>query len=107
MTPMPPVACTLSPEDLRTRRSELLPGLAARAERIEHVPGGVRLHMPASSDAVASIARVVDAERQCCRFLGFTIRTEPDLGAITLTVTAPLDSQELLSELVATASDGA
>lgn len=101
MTPMPPVTCALSPEDLRARRGELLPGLATRAERIEHVPGGIRLHMPATPDAVASIAHVVDAERHCCRFLCFTITPEPDPGAVTLTVTAPPDAQLLLSRLVA------
>jgi len=105
MTPRPPVACTLSRGDMRARRGELLPGLAARAERIEQVPDGVRLHLPASPDAVASIARVVDLERHCCRFLSFTITAEADLGAITLTVTAPPDAHELLSELVARAND--
>jgi hypothetical protein len=101
----PPVACALSREDLRIRRGELLPGLATRAERIEYVDGGVRLHMPASTDGVASIARVVDAERHCCRFLSFTITAEPDLGAVTVTVTAPPDAQQLLSELVASSHD--
>ncbi|HUE89399.1 MAG TPA: hypothetical protein VMO26_25245 [Vicinamibacterales bacterium] len=100
MRPPAPIACTLSPDDRRARRDDLIPGLAARAESIEHTPGGVRLRMPPSPDALVAITRVVDAERHCCRFLSFTITIEPDFGPITLTITAPPEAQELLAAFV-------
>jgi hypothetical protein len=101
MTQTPLIACTLSPEELLTRRKNLLPGLAAQAEQITSIPNGVELRMPSSPDSVTAIARVVDAERGCCRFLGFAITVEPNLGPITLTITAPPEAQALLAGLVA------
>ena len=45
------------------------------------------------------VARVVDAERACCRFLRFTITVEPDDGAITLEVTGPPGTGDFLAAL--------
>jgi hypothetical protein len=100
MTAKPPIACTLTPEELRARREGLLPGLAERAVSIAPVDGGVRLTFTPGPDVVATIARVVDAERQCCRFLRFAITIEPDPGPISLTITAPPEGQEILAEIV-------
>lgn len=100
MTTKLPIACTLSPEDLRARRNELLPGLADRAVAHERVDGGIRLQFSSAPDILTTLARAVDAERQCCRFLGFAIAMEPNLGPITLTVTAPPEAQELLADLI-------
>jgi hypothetical protein len=100
VTGRPPIACTLSPEALRARREDLLPGLASRAALVTFVDGGVQLRIPSSPDAVAAIGRVVDAERACCRFLSFTIAAAPDQGPIVVTVTAPPEAQDLLTDLV-------
>lgn len=100
MTDGPPIACTLLPQELRARRDDLLPGLVSRAEQVTAVPDGVQLRMPSSPDAAAVIGRVVDAERRCCRFLTFTIEAAPDQGPIVVTVTAPPDAQDLLTDLV-------
>jgi len=97
----PPLACSLSRDQLRARRADLLPGLVARAQRVEQIPGGVRLHLPSAPDALTTVARVVEAERQCCRFLSFTIVAEPDLGPVTLSVTAPPEAHGLIRDLVA------
>jgi hypothetical protein len=101
MTSKIPIACTLSPADLRARRQALLPGLAERATAIERVDGGLRLYFAPAPDIVSSIARVVDAERECCRFLQFAITVDADVGPIALTVTGPPEADELLQDLVA------
>ena len=76
-----PVACTLSPAALKARREGLLINLVGRAEQRLEVAGGCRLRFAASDDILAAIARTVDAERQCCRFLRFTVTVEPDGGS--------------------------
>ena len=45
------------------------------------------------------IAQAIDAERQCCRFVRFTLTVEPDEGPITLDLTGPPGSREFLSAL--------
>jgi hypothetical protein len=49
---------------------------------------------------LASIAQTVDAERQCCRFLRFTLTVEPDAGAIVLDLTGPAGTREFLAAML-------
>ena len=100
MTESVPIACTLTPDELAARRRELLPGLAARAERIERIADGVRLLFAPAPDLLATIAGVIEAERQCCKFLGFALNAEPNDGPIALIITAPPAAQGILAELI-------
>lgn len=56
---------------------------------------------PLSRD-VAGIARAVEAERHCCRFLRFTITVEPDDGPLTLDLTGPQGTREFVVALLET-----
>jgi hypothetical protein len=94
-----PVACTLSPDAIASRRAGLLPGLVRHALRAEEFENGVRYQFAAS--AWPQIAATVEAERRCCRFLQFELRLEPDEGPITLTLTGPRGTRVFLAALIA------
>jgi hypothetical protein len=95
-----PVACTLDPATLKTRRDGLLRELVRHAEhRAEHTLG-YRLRFAASEDALTLIVRAINAERLCCRFLTFTLTIEPDEGPIHLDLTGPPGTREFLSALL-------
>lgn len=93
-----PIMCSLTPAALEARRSGLLSELIQRVESREALSDGHRLRFT-SNDALALIARTVDAERHCCRFLRFTITVEPDGGPIVLDLTGPTGTREFLSAL--------
>ena len=93
-----PVACTLSPETLAARKAGLLPALAREAEAREEIPDGLRLRFDANH--LQRIVAVVDAERQCCRFLRFDLTVEPDLGAVWLALSGPAGTKEFLAALI-------
>jgi hypothetical protein len=95
-----PVVCTLSPAALEARREGLLSELLRRADEHEDTAAGHRMRFPAAADTVAAIARVVEAERQCCRFLRFQITVEPDGGPISLELTGPPGTREFVSALL-------
>jgi hypothetical protein len=95
-----PVACTLSPEALKARRENLLSVLAGRAVEREPLADGYRLQFSSDEDVLPLIARTVDAERQCCRFLRFTVTVEPDGGPISLNLTGPTGTREFLSAML-------
>ena len=97
-----PVACTLTPEALRTRRKGLFMELVRRAERREDLADGLRLEFAPSAGTVALIAQAVEAERHCCRFLRFRMTVEPDGGAVFLELTGPPGTREFVSALVET-----
>lgn len=94
-----PIICTLTPDERATRREALLPGLVTRADGVERLPDGYRLRFAAAPALLADIAGVIDAERQCCRFLRFELRVEPDLGPTWLTLTGPSGTTEMLGSL--------
>ena len=93
-----PIMCVLTPSALEARRSGLLTELIHRAESREELSDGHRLRF-VSNDALSLIARTVDAERQCCRFLRFSITVEPDGGPTVLDLTGPAGTREFLSAL--------
>jgi hypothetical protein len=95
-----PIACSLEPGALRQRRDALLPGLVARADRVEAIDAGYRLRFPDAA-ALTTVAAVVDAERQCCRFLEFRLTIEPGGGPMWLEVTGPPGTKEFLADLFA------
>ena|SRR5262245_51417949 len=95
-----PIACTLTPDALRARREGLLTELLRRAESTEQVPEGLRLRFASSTETLAQIARAVEAERRCCRFLQFRITVEPDEGPISLELTGPPGTQEFVAALL-------
>jgi hypothetical protein len=100
MMPNIPIACTLSPAALRARREGLLADLLRRAESHELTAEGLRVQFSPDGETLAAIARVVDAERQCCRFLRFTIVVEPDGGSISLELSGPSGSREFIAALL-------
>ena len=95
----PPVACALDPATRQTRREGLLQDLLRLAERHEEDTAGHHLHFAASEDTLTLIARAINAERLCCRFLRFTLTVEPDEGQMYLDLTGPPGTREFLSAL--------
>ena len=94
-----PVACTLSADALKTRRQGLLSALLGRAEYHEELPDGHRLRFASAPDTLSLLARTVEAERECCRFLTFQIVVEPEGGPIWLELTGPPGTREFVSAL--------
>jgi hypothetical protein len=95
-----PIVCTLTPAALNTRREELLSQLLRRAQAHEELPQGHRWRFAASDDILTTIARAIEAERQCCRFLRFSITVEADGGPILLELTGPPGTREFVAALL-------
>ena len=98
-----PIACTLTDDALRARKSGLLAQIAAMATNKTELTAGYRLEFPATSDTLTQITAMIDAERQCCRFLRFTLTVESNLGAIALELSGPEGTREFLEALLESA----
>ena len=94
-----PIVCALTPEAIQARRAKLLPGLVTRAEECTEMEDGYRLTFSASGEMLRLIAAVIEAERQCCRWLRFELVVAPEGGPITLTLSGPEGAREFLSAL--------
>lgn len=95
-----PIACTLGPAAVKARREDLLGGLVRRAEERIDIPNGYRVRFTPAKDILATIASVVDLERQCCRFLRFHLMIDPDEGPIWLEFTGPPGTRDFLAAVL-------
>jgi Domain of unknown function (DUF2703) len=89
--------CTLSAESRATRKvllNELLAGLAERRD----MPNGLAFRFKPEPDLVSRLARAIDLERECCEFLTFTLRSEPNKGPIWLEITGPSSAKAKIEE---------
>jgi hypothetical protein len=94
-----PMVCSLTSEALQARRLGLLSELLERAEDLEGISDGMRLRFRAAPTTLLAIARAVEAERHCCRFLRFSITVEPDNGPVLLELSGPPGTGEFLAAL--------
>ncbi len=95
----PAIACTLTPDELNSRREQLLPGLMRRASEVTDLANGLRLRFDTHPGLLAELVGIVDQERTCCSFLRFQLTAEPDNGPITFEVTGPPGTREMLRSL--------
>ena len=94
-----PIVCTLTPEQMSNARAGLIPGLLARADEVTDLENGIRLRLTTRPGLLAELATMMEQERGCCRFLRFQLVADPALGAITLDVTGPPGTREMLRSL--------
>jgi hypothetical protein len=92
-----PVACTLSPAAFEARRQNLFAKVIARAEQRVDLQNGFRIRF--RSDLLPEINRMVEVERQCCRFLRFSVAVEPDEGPVFVDLTGPAGTREFLAAM--------
>ena len=95
-----PIACTLDPAAVKARKEDLIGGLMRRADQRLELPNGYRVRFAPAPEVLTEIARVVDVERQCCRFLTFRLTIEPDGGPISLELTGPPGTREFLAGML-------
>lgn len=97
---MPPIACSLAVDQLSAQRESLLPGLADFAVQRSPLPSGIRLRFAATAARMRQIDTVVRRESVCCPFLEFRVGLALGGSSLTLDVTGPEGTAELLAELL-------
>jgi hypothetical protein len=95
-----PIACTLTPAQLAADRDTLLTGLADHAVERTPLPSGIRLRFDATAERMRQIDAVVRRERECCPFLDFHVGLALGGSALTLEVTGPEGTDQMLAMLL-------
>jgi len=96
--------CSLTDAEFEERRALARNSLLPHIVETKKLDSGLELTFPETDTLRSSVETFVTLERQCCRFLTFTI-TPPNIG-LTLTVEGPPEAQATLEMLaVAVASD--
>jgi hypothetical protein len=94
-----PVACTLTPQEMRERQASLIPALLERALSVSPAGEGYCLQFPSSAETLRVIADMIAAESRCCAFLQFDLSVPPAQGVMTLRVSGPPGTRIFLDNL--------
>ena len=95
-----PIACSLDAPALGRRQAELRASVLAEAESVERLPDGYRFRFRHTADLFSRLGPVIDGERQCCRFLRFTITADDDRGSVTVDVTGPAGTADFVASWI-------
>jgi hypothetical protein len=90
-----PIACTLTPGDLRERLA-LIRQLTAEA-LLGYDRDGLVLALRYAPAALERVRAMVASEQHCCAFLKFEVRGQPDV--VHVTITAPENARDAAEEL--------
>lgn len=85
-----PIACTLSPVDMKSRFAWIAE--LTRDALQEHLRSDLVLQLSYAPEAVQRVRQMVRQEQECCAFLTFDLREEPE--SVRLTITAPEDARD-------------
>ena len=95
----PTVCCLTSPE-LRERAATLLAQFSSAVIGTEELRDGYAFHLPGDGKWIATIAKMIVAERECCPFLTFELVAQPNMGPVIVRVTGPAGGKEILKALL-------
>jgi hypothetical protein len=95
-----PIACTLSADELYAQRETLLTGLAEHAVERSALEHGMRLKFDPTAERMRQIDTVIRRESECCPFLNFRVGLPLAGRSLTLDVTGPEGTEEMLALLL-------
>ena len=96
----PPIACTLQPGEMPERMADWQSVLGSALRTLEP-PTASRIEFARDVD-LAELARLIEAEQQCCTFFSFALTV--DGRGIALEVGAPDTATEIVSAVFGNAS---
>jgi hypothetical protein len=95
----PPIACTLNDAGLRERRATILNSIRETALSVTPLPRGYAWRFRSSSETLAQLARLIELEERCCRFLSFRLAAGPGERSVCLEITGPPEAGALIADL--------
>lgn len=94
-----PVMCHLSDDEFRERERSLLERFRKTvADRREHGEGYV-YGLPLSQDSLELLTELILLEKDCCRFLDFSISVKSGNEYVSLQLSGPPGAKEVIKEI--------
>ena len=102
------IACNLDSLERARRKAWITDELLSRANYVEDVADGLVLRFDDPEVHTAMVLEFVEAERQCCPFITFTLRYHAHHGPLTLTLAGSPEAKAFIRvELGITPTDSA
>jgi hypothetical protein len=95
-----PIACCLTSAELRERAATLLAQFSSAVVGTEELRDGYAFRLPGDGKWIATMAKMIVAERECCPFLTFEFVAQPGMGPVIVSVTGPAGTKDFLKTVL-------
>ena len=95
-----PIVCCLTSAELRERAATLLAQFRSAVIGTEELREGYAFRVPGDGKWIATIAKMIVAERECCPFLTFELVAQPNMGPVIVRVTGPAYTKDFLKTVL-------
>jgi hypothetical protein len=95
-----PIACCLTSAELRQRKATLLAQFRSAVLGTEELRDGYAFRVHGDGKWIATIAKMIVAERECCPFLTFELVAQPNMGPVIVRVAGPAGTKEFLKTVL-------
>jgi hypothetical protein len=95
-----PIICSLSEEDLKKRRRDVLDHVRTLARGTRALPDGFAYEFTFNPETLSALARLVALEHECCRFLSFKLFVGAGDEPLTMEVTGPPGSKAMIADFL-------
>jgi len=94
-----PIACNLNAFDPEqtARHRELLMQLRSVVQNTEETEDSLIFTLPSDTETCLAVMEFITLERRCCTFLTFGVTIPPQGGPLTLTMSGPEGTKEILA----------
>lgn len=96
----PILACTLTTEELATRKLDIRQTLLSQVQESNPLSNGHQLIFINTNNTKQDIATFIAAEQQCCSFLSFELVELPDNNQLSLDITGPNGTKEFIAKVM-------
>jgi hypothetical protein len=93
-----PMICTLTEAELSDRRRTVLDSIRDEVIDVAELPNGYMYRFQQDPETLMRLSRLIELERQCCRFLTFEIIAEPIDEPVRLKITGPPGARVLIAD---------
>ena len=101
-----PITCSLTTAEFRNREAKFLAQFRSAVVEVEELQEGYSFRLPSDAKWIMLVAELIVAERECCPFLTFELTAQPNMGPVSVRVTGPEGTKDLLKTILSCSMNG-
>jgi hypothetical protein len=91
------IACSLTEQELRERRREILQKAGEGIVEIQEIENGYAYRFPSDDTWLNDLTNIIKLERKCCPFLTFNLKVQSGNDSIWLELISSEDTKDFLA----------
>ncbi len=96
----PGMYCRLGSAEMQERLGEIRGNFLVHVRGVEELENGYLYRFEKTTDRIRMLTEFIDFESRCCAFMGFDLSVEPRAQEVSLSLTGPAGTKELLESMM-------